>query len=262
MKHERLLDAIGQVDGDLVREAEDVKTLAVPRPAVHWQRWAALAAAAVLAVGLFWARAWVGSVTGSDSACDAAEADSVSQEAADAPEDAATAEAAEEDVAEDEFVEEEESGISGQASQLWLPLLSVQGSDGQAVTVAGETAETAAEDTLTDADEENGIDAASAESAEDADSVDGSAEDTEGLPTVTYDPARRTLALALEGGAPASVTAICIGADSGGEATLIITDGVLTLPEGGEDWLVEVTVQWADGRTGLYRFRAEPEGGA
>ncbi|MCD8143634.1 MAG: hypothetical protein LUD83_10285 [Clostridiales bacterium] len=251
MRHEKLLDAIGQVDGDLVQEAEEVKTLAVPHTSGHWRRWAALAAVAVLAVGLFWARAWMDSVAGSDSAMIDA-----------AAEDAATAEAAEEDVAEDEFVEEEEGGISGQASQLWLPLLSVRGSDGQAVTVAGEAVETAAEDALTDAGKEDGTDAASAESAEDAGSVDASAEDTEVLPAVTYDPAQRTLALTLEEDDAASVTAVCTGTDSGEETVLTVTDGVLTLPEGGGGWLVEVTVQWADGRTGLYRFQAEPEGGA
>ncbi|MCC8064365.1 MAG: hypothetical protein LIO70_04655, partial [Clostridiales bacterium] len=232
MRHEKLLDVIGQVDGDLVREAEEVKNLAVPRTSGHWQRWAALAAVAVVAVGLFWARAWMGSVTSSDSAMI----------------DAATAEAAEEDVAEDEFVEEEEGGISGQASQLWLPLLSVQGSDGQAVTMAGEAVETAAEDALADAWKEDGTDAASTESAEDTDGVDAgdsSAEDTEVLPAVTYDPAQRTLALTLEEDDAASVTAVCTGADSGEETVLTVTDGVLTLPEGGEGWLVEVTVQWA-----------------
>lgn len=195
----------------------------------------------------------MGSVAGSDSAMIDA-----------AAEDAATAEAAEEDVAEDEFVEEEESGISGQASQLWLPLLSVQGSDGQAVTVAGEAVETAAEDAFTDAGEEGSTDAASAESAEDTDSVDAgdvSAEDTEVLPAVTYDPAQRTLALTLEEDDSASVTAVCTGTDSGEETVLTVTDGVLTLPEGGEGWLVEVTVQWAGGRTGRYCFQAEPEGG-
>ncbi len=239
MRHERLLDAIGQVDGDLVQEAEEVKTLAVPHTSGHWQRWAALAAVAVLAVGLFWARAWMGSVTSSDSAMMDA-----------AAEDTATEEAAEEQVAEEEAVEYEESSVSGQASTLWPPLLSVRGSDGQAVTVAGEAVETAAEDALPDAGEEGGTDAASAESAK----------DTEGLPTVTYDPAQRTLALTLEDDA-ASVTAVCTGAGSGEETVLTITDGVLTLPEGGEGWLVEVTVQWADGRTGLYRFRAEPDSG-
>ncbi|MCD7856786.1 MAG: hypothetical protein LUG55_03130 [Clostridiales bacterium] len=239
MRHERLLDAIGQVDGDLVQEAEEVKTLAVPRTSGHWQRWAALAAVAVLAVGLFWARAWMDSVTSSDSAMMDA-----------AAEDTATEETAEEQVAEEEAVEDEESSVSGQASTLWPPLLSVRGSNGQAVTVAGEAVETAAEDALPDAGEEGGTDAASAESAE----------DTEGLPTVTYDPAQRTLALTLEDDS-ASVTAVCTGAGSGEEAALTVTDGVLTLPEGGEGWLVEVTVQWVDGRTGLYRFRAEPESG-
>ncbi len=239
MRHERLLDAIGQVDGDLVQEAEEVKTLAVPRTSGHWQRWAALAAVAVLAVGLFWARAWMDSVTSSDSAMMDA-----------AAEDTATEEAAEEQVAEEEAVEAAEGSVSGQASALWPPLLSVRGSDGQAVTVAGEAVETAAEDALPDAGEEGGTDAASAESAE----------DTEGLPTVPYDPAQRTLALTLEDDA-AFVTAVCTGAGSGEETVLTVTDGVLTLPEGGEGWLVEVTVQWADGRTGLYRFRAETENG-
>ncbi len=244
MRHERLLDAIGQVDGDLVQEAEEVKTLAVPRTSGHWQRWAALAAVAVLAVGLFWARAWMDSVTSSDSAMMDA-----------AAEDTATEEAAEEQVAEEEAVEGEESSVSGQASTLWPPLLSVRGSDGQAVTVAGEAIETAAEDALPDAGEEDGTDAASAESTEDKAE---SADDMESLPTVPYDPAQRTLALTLEDDA-ASVTAVCTGAGSGEETVLTITDGVLTLPEGGEGWLVEVTVQWADGRTGLYRFRAETE---
>ncbi len=247
MKHEKLLDAIGRVDGDLVQEAEDVKTLAVPRTSNHWRRWAALAAVAVLAVGLFWARAWMGSVTGSDTAADAA------------AEDAATGETAEEAEAADE------GGSSGQASVLWPPLLSVQGSDGQPVTVAGEAVETEAEDALTGAEGESGTDAASAESAEEESGMDAEdyrTEDAEGLPTVTYDPAQRTLTLTLEEDDSASVTAVCTNEDSGGEAVLIVTDGVLTLLEGGDGWLVEVTVQWADGETCVYVFWAEPDGGA
>ncbi|MCD8367177.1 MAG: hypothetical protein LUC48_04040 [Clostridiales bacterium] len=246
MKHEKLLDAIGQVDGDLVQEAENVKTLAVPRSSNHWKRWTALAAVAVLAVGLFWARAWMDSVTGSDFAT---------------AEDAATEEAAEEEAAGEETVDAQEGGFSGQASLLWPPLLSVQGSDGQLVTVAGETIET--EDALTGAEEDSGADTASAESAADSDGVtsNDSAEDEVELFIVRYDPTLRTLVLTFDGEAPASVTAVCAAEDGGEEIALTVTDGVLTLPDG-EGWLVTVTAQWADGETCVYAFWADPDGGA
>ncbi|MCD7917835.1 MAG: hypothetical protein LUF84_05195 [Clostridiales bacterium] len=268
MKHDKLLDAIGQVDDDLVREAEEVKALAVPRASGHWKRWTALAAVAVLAVGLFWVRAWVDNAVSADTAGFVTAEDSASQEADEGDETQECAEAAEgddtqesteaadgEDTQEDAEAIEEVTPVESEG----LPLLSVQGADGQTLTVEGETLQTAAEDALTEADGEDDIDAASDETAEDTDGLNsGDTEDRSGLPTVTYDPALGTLALTFSGEAPASVTAVCTSADGNGETALAVTDGVLTLPEGGGSWRVDVTVQWADGRTGLYCFWAEP----
>ncbi|MCD8085825.1 MAG: hypothetical protein LUF28_05800 [Clostridiales bacterium] len=255
MKHEKLLDAIGQVDDDLVREAEEVKALAVPHASGQWKRWTALAAVAVLAVGLFWARAWVDSAVSADTAGVATAEDSASQEAADGDYVQESAEAAEgEDTQESAEATEEVTPVESEG----LPLLSVRGADGQ-TTVEGETLQTAAEDALTEADEEDGIDAASDEMAEDTDGVSsGGAEDSENLPAVTYDPALGTVTLTFDGEAPASVTAVCTSADSGGETVLTVTDGVLTLPEGGGSWRVTVTAQWENGERCAYTFRAEP----
>lgn len=260
MKHEKLFDAIGQVDDDLVREAEEVKALAVPHASGQWKRWTALAAVAVLAVGLFWVRAWVDSAVSADTAGFVTAEDSASQEAADGEADGdyvqESAEAAEgEDTQEDAEATEEVTPVESEG----LPLLSVLGSDGQAVTVEGETLQTAAEDALTEADGEDGIDAASDEMAEDTDGLNsGDAEDSESLPTVTYDPALGTVTLTFDGETPDSVTAVCTPADSDGETALTVTDGVLTLPEGGGSWRVTVTARWENGERCVYTFRAEP----
>ncbi len=256
MKHEKLLDAIGQVDDDLVREAEEVKALAVPHASGQWKRWTALAAVAVLAVGLLWVRAWVDSAVSADTAGFVTAEDSASQEAADGDYVQESAEAAEgEDTQEDAEATEEVTPVESEG----FPLLSVQGADGQTLTVEGETLQTAAEDALTEADGEDGIDAASDEMAEDTDGLNsGDAEDSESPPTVTYDPALGTVTLTFDGETPASVTAVCTSADSDGETTLTVTDGVLTLPEGGGSWHVTVTAQWENGERCVYTFRAEP----
>ncbi len=256
MKHEKLLDAIGQVDDDLVREAEEVKALAVPRASGQWKRWTTLAALAVLAVGLFWVRARVNSTVSADTAGFVTAEDSASQEAADGDYVQESAEADEgEDVQESAEAAEEAAPVESEG----LPLLSVQGADGQMLTVEGETLQTAAEDALTEADGEGGINAASDETAEDTDGLSsGSTEDGSGLPTVTYDPALGTVTLTFDGETPASVTAVCTSADSDGETALTVTDGVLTLPEGGGSWHVTVTAQWENGERCVYTFRAEP----
>lgn len=262
MKHEKLLDAIGQVDDDLVQEAEVVKTLSLSRPSGHWKRWGALAAAAVLVIGLVWAAprlngVWLGGVS----------ADTAAQETVE--------EAAGEDPEQEEAAEDTEGAAPAESDG--APLLLVRGADGQSVAVEGETAQTEAESAPADAVEDSGTDGigasgaassfgtddASTDSTEESDSTvsEGCAEDAEGLPVVTYDQTRRTLALTLDGEALTSVAAVCVSERSGEEVALVVTDGVLTLPEGGEAWTVTVTVQQEDGTASVYAFLANPEQG-
>ena len=53
MKHDKLLDAIGQVEDSLIDEAEEIRRFPkAPITHIHWGRWAATAAALALVIGL------------------------------------------------------------------------------------------------------------------------------------------------------------------------------------------------------------------
>jgi hypothetical protein len=235
MKHEKLMEAIGQVDDRLIQEAEEVTTLST---APNWRRWGALAAslAVVVGLGVFALHTLPqGNGDGAFSVADQATGESnVMQESAEG------------------LPEQEPAPPDADGETDALPSLTVLGAGGQTWTVAGTATGNPASDAVTDRV------AGSESDAQVAEDVEASAASQAG--DTLHWGAEGTLTLRFGEETPMQVTACWYPLDGSQDGVeTVVTDGVLRVPDTATAWLVTVCVQWTAEDWGSYTFFALPE---
>ncbi len=273
MRNDKLLDAIGQVDDSLIDEAEHIRRFPMPQKAsAPWKRWAGMAAALILVVGLGYSTLifgphFLGSFSGASSGAPvdnempagdiAAESDGYSMEKSDVSAetptesiamesgsgwgaDDPTVNASAEDIPEEAVMEDVPDNNAGDLKDMTQPpKLYVSGT----AILSGNS-----EWTISHGEEKETLIACGASPLDKQDTITRIR--LYGADTVKFETVDDGLKEA---------SAYCYPGDSWGNdqaepIELAVEGHVITLPDNSQDWILVVTLTWEDEN---YSGRAE-----